>query len=96
MYGTVARMRIRPDSEQEFARIVNEIEGVKAPGQLAVYVYKMDSTPHEYYMAVLFESREAYHANARSPEQHQRFVKLMSVLEREPEWNDGEVVFAAI
>jgi hypothetical protein len=45
-------------------------------------------------MAVVFENKESYFANANSPEQHQRFLQMMSVLESEPEWHDGNVVFA--
>lgn len=94
MYGTVARMRIKPGYEAEFERIREEIGVGKAPGQLAVYAYQMDRDSREFYLAVIFESREAYHNNANSPEQHQRFMKLMQVLDGEPEWNDGEIVYA--
>lgn len=94
MYGTVARLQVKAGAETQFAQITHEIEGERAPGQVAVYVYQMDRNPREFFMAVLFESREAYFANAESPEQHQRFLKLMQVLEAEPEWHDGEVVYA--
>jgi len=94
MYGTVAHMRIKRGAEGKFQQVAQEIEGERAPGQIAVYVYQMDRDSREFYMAVIFESREAYHANAQSPEQHQRFLKLMEMLEAEPEWNDGEIIFA--
>ncbi|MCL4878376.1 MAG: hypothetical protein KJ064_17075 [Anaerolineae bacterium] len=42
MYGTVARMRIKPGYEAEFERIREEIGVGTAPGQLAVYAYQMD------------------------------------------------------
>ncbi len=94
MYGTVARMRAKAGAEQEFIRIAQEVESVPVPGVVAVYVYQMDADSREYYMVVLFESRESYVANANSPEQHQRFLQLMTALESEPEWHDGTVVFA--
>ena len=40
---------------------------------------------------VLFSSREAYVANANSPEQHQRYLDLVALLDGEPEWHDGTV-----
>ena len=43
-------------------------------------------------MAVTFEDRETYHANAQSPEQDARYRKLLDLLEGEPEWHDGEVL----
>jgi hypothetical protein len=94
MYGTVAHMRIKAGMEEQFEAISREIGVGTTPGQIAVYAYQMDRDSREFYLAVLFESREAYHANAASPEQHQRFMKLMQVLEGEPEWNDGEIIYA--
>ncbi len=94
MYGTVARMRIKPGYEQQFEEVSREVGMGTAPGQLAVYVYQMDRDSREFYLAVIFESREAYHANANSPEQHARFMKHMQVMDGEPEWNDGEIIYA--
>ena len=94
MYGTVAHMRVKAGMEDQFEAISREIGVGTAPGQIAVYVYQMDRDNREFYLAVIFESREAYHANAASPEQHQRFMKLMQVLDSEPEWNDGEIIYA--
>ncbi len=94
MYGTIARMRVKIGMEQEFLRIAQEVESVPVPGIVAVYVYQMDADSREYYMVVMFDSKESYFANANSPEQHGRFMQLMNVLESEPEWHDGTVVFA--
>jgi antibiotic biosynthesis monooxygenase (ABM) superfamily enzyme len=92
MYGTVARMRIRAGAEAQFQQITDEISAQRVPGHVGIVVYQMDSDAREFYLAIVFESREAYHANANSPEQHERFLKLMSALEAEPEWHDGEIV----
>lgn len=94
MYGTVARMYVKAGAEQDFLRITEEIEGVPMKGMVAVYVYQMDADSREYYMMVLFDSKESYFANANSREQHARFLQLMTVLEAEPEWHDGTVVYA--
>ena len=40
-----------------------------APGQIGRYVFQMDANPGELWLVGLFESKEAYWANARSPEQ---------------------------
>jgi heme-degrading monooxygenase HmoA len=94
MYGTVAHLRVKPGMEAQFEQVAREIGVGRAPGQIAVYAYRMDRDSREYYLAAVFESREAYHANAASPEQHARFMQLMQVLEAEPEWNDGEIVYS--
>lgn len=94
MYGTVAKMRVKDGAQEAFLRVTEEVEGVAVPGVVAVYVYQMEADSREYYMVVLFDSKESYFNNANSPEQHQRFLKLMTVLESEPEWHDGTVVYA--
>jgi heme-degrading monooxygenase HmoA len=65
------------------------------PGFVAQYVYHMDDNPNEFYTAVVFESREAYFANANSPEQHERFLKMMELMAAEPEWHDGQIIYPA-
>ena len=94
MYGTVAKMRVKAGAQEAFLRVTEEIEGVPISGIVAVYVYQMDADSREYYMVVMFESKESYVANANSAEQHERFMQLMTVLESEPEWHDGAVVYA--
>ena len=94
MYGTVAKMRVKAGAEAKFLQVTSIGEGVPIAGMIAVYVYQMDADSRDYYMVVLFESKESYVENANSPAQHERFMQLMSVLESEPEWHDGMVVYA--
>ena len=74
MYGTIARVKIDPAKVEELKALGRRI-GV-APGQIARYVYQMDANPGELFLVVVFESREAYWANAQSPEQNQRFQEM--------------------
>ncbi len=92
MYGTVARLRVKPGSEAKFIEVGRAMETVNIPGHVASYVYQMDTDPNEFYLAVIFTSKEAYQANAASPEQNERFTQLMETLASEPEWHDGEIV----
>ncbi|MBA3873951.1 MAG: antibiotic biosynthesis monooxygenase [Anaerolineae bacterium] len=94
MYGTIAKMRVKAGAEQAFMRVAAETESVPVAGVVAVYIYQMDADSRDFYMTVMFDSQESYVANANSPEQHNRFMQLMAVLETEPEWHDGTVVFA--
>jgi hypothetical protein len=43
-------------------------------------------------LAVVFDSKEAYEANANSPEQHQRYLEYRDLLAADPEWHDGDIV----
>ena len=94
MYGTVAHMRAKPGTEAQLQEEMRAYEQAHVPGSRAVYIYRMDADPNDYYIAVVFDSREAYLANAKSPEQNTRYERLMRLMEVEPEWHDGEIVYA--
>ncbi|MDP7579134.1 MAG: hypothetical protein QGF12_06325 [SAR202 cluster bacterium] len=44
----------------------------------------------------VFESKDAYIANANSPEQHEAFTQMMNHLSSEPIWTDGTYVIGNI
>ena len=94
MYGTVARMKVKPGMEQKLMAISQRQDMRSIPGLVAEAVYKLDANPDEYILVVAFESKAAYQANAGSPEQHKRYLELRELLAADPEWNDGEVVDA--
>lgn len=93
MYGTIARVTARPASVGAMQALAQRM-GI-APGQLARYVFQADADPGELWLVGLFESKDAYWANARSPEQHARYLELRSLLNADPEWHDGTVIDAA-
>lgn len=92
MYGTIARMQAKPGA----LKALREMESRKPKGMLATYVFQMDQNPNELWMAVVFESKEAYRANADSPKQNSEFLNLMENLIKEPEWHDGEIVLESL
>lgn len=94
MYGTVARLKVKPGMEEQLQALATDPVYQQVPGAVAQYVYKLDNSPGEYYLAVLFESKEAYWANATSPEQDARYRRMRDTLAEDPEWHDGEVVFS--
>jgi len=92
MYGTVARMHVKAGSGDQLTQIARDFEQAHVPGFIASYAYQMDANANEYLLAVVFDSKESYRANAESPEQNARFQEMLALLEREPEWHDGEIV----
>ncbi len=92
MYGTIARVKIDPTKIEEL-KAVGDSMGT-APGEVAGYVFQMDADPGELFLVAVFESREAYWANAQSPEQHERFLQLRALLLEDPEWHDGAIISA--
>lgn len=92
MYGTVARLRVKSGAEDKFVGVWRALEAFHPTGHVATHVYRMDANPNEYYMAVVFSSKETYQANADSPEMDARFQEIMATLAAGPEWHDGEIV----
>ena len=93
MYGTIAQLRVKSGMEEQFSAYTQKIQE-KDPGEVASYAYRTDADPSTFYVVAIFESKEAYVANANRPETDARYQHMRAYLEREPEWHDGEIVFA--
>ena len=93
MYGTVARMRLKPGAEEKMRELMRSYETLNIPGQRATYVYRMENDPNMFMMAVIFDDRASYVANANSPEQNARYLQMVDLLEGPPEWHDGEITY---
>ena len=94
MYGTVARLKVKPGMEQKLLTLSQRHDMRNIPGLVAEAVYRLDGKSDEYILVVAFDSKEAYRANAGSPEQNKRYLELRELLAADPEWNDGEIVDA--
>lgn len=96
MYGTIGRLHLKAGMEGQLIQVLQEqaraFESGQVAGFVASYTYRMDADPNVYYVVAVFESREAYWANAQSPEQDVRYRQWVPLLEGEPEWHDGEIV----
>ena len=92
MYGTVARMRVKPGGMEKLKDWSPERDDGDS-GAVAVYAFQMDQDANEVYTIAVFESKDAYVANAESPEQDKRYRQMLQWLEGEPEWHDGEIVY---
>jgi heme-degrading monooxygenase HmoA len=95
MFGTVAHMRTIPgghEALEEYLRNFDDPTLGRVPGSSLAYLFQLDRDPQEVIFVSVFESREAYLANARSQRQDERYRALRKVLESEPRWHDGEVL----
>jgi hypothetical protein len=95
MYGTIARLRIRNDAEPKLLEVLNAMEDRPVAGSIASYVYRLDDDPQDLMLAVLFTDRDAYVRNADDPAQDVEYRKMRELLERDPEWHDGEVIWSS-
>ena len=93
-YGTLVELHVLPGHEEALLEHFN-YEQELPEGGLAWFVMNPDEKEHWIGVGV-FESKEAYEANANRPEQHESFLKMMEHLASEPTWNDGTYVIAEI
>jgi hypothetical protein len=94
MYGTVARMTIKPGKEEAIEALHERWSQERKPearGLMVDYLLKSDRVPGEVFMLAVFDTEENYRRNAADPEQHRQYLELRALLETDPEWNDGEV-----
>jgi quinol monooxygenase YgiN len=91
MYGTVATFHVQPGKVEELERIVRE-DAAEIPGLVFDYTYQTDADPNVLMIVVGFESKDAYWANAKSPEQNTRYERFRALLTADPEWHDGEII----
>jgi quinol monooxygenase YgiN len=94
MYGTIARLRIRPGVKDEFVKTMDSFGDAVIEGWVADYYFQMDNDSDEFYLVAIFKDKTTYQANANSSEQHQRYLKFRSFLVDDPEWHDGSILSA--
>jgi antibiotic biosynthesis monooxygenase len=91
MYGTVAKIRVKAGREGDLVAHLDKYRAGLAQGFVASAFYRADDGD-AHWLAVVFESKEAYQANADSPEQDARYREFRELLDADPEWHDGEVL----
>jgi heme-degrading monooxygenase HmoA len=91
MYGTVAKMKLKPGAEEKMMDAMGGTANAQE-GHVATYVFKSDSDPNVHFVTTIFESKDAYKKFADSPDQDKRFRQMRELLAADPEWHDGEVI----
>jgi quinol monooxygenase YgiN len=93
MYGTVARMKVKPGKMDDLTKRMTNFDTNQRPkGYLGEIIYKMDNNPNEVVMAVFFQDKASYQANANDPVMNKEYEQYRALLDADPEWNDGEVI----
>lgn len=95
MFGTIFTMRPKPGQEAAVVALFDRWARERAPkvkGSLASHLYRNVGNPAELMGAVVFDSRDSYFANASDPEQDRWYRELVTLLEAEPRFMDGDVL----
>jgi heme-degrading monooxygenase HmoA len=94
MYGTIAKLSLKPGTAEEFGKVAAAQDEVTSiPGYVSSIVYHSDTNPDECWLVVAFEDKASYVKNAEDPAQHARFMELAAFFASDPEWHDGEIVY---
>lgn len=96
MYGSVARFTVKPGRVDELISVMEEFDRDRKPrikGFRGSWVYRLDADANTLMLAVGFEDKAAYMANADDPEQDKWFQRMAEHMAGEPEWNDGEIIY---
>ena len=96
MYGTIARLKVKPDRVEALQQLTASYDDLEVPGFVGTHVYRMDADDTEYYLVVLFEDRDTYRKNAEDPAQDRRYREMRELLVEDPDWHDGEVVWSSV
>jgi quinol monooxygenase YgiN len=97
MYGTIYRLRPRAGREADVVALVEEWATKRGPqvqGTRAVYLLQSERRSGDLLGVAVFESEEAFRANAASPEQDAWYRQIRDLLEEDPEWEDGAYLVA--
>lgn len=90
MYGSLARMQVRPAGWDALRWLADA--GRQPRGRGGLMVLRMDRDPSEAYALAIAESEAAYRALSEIPEMHAAYVGRRRWLESDPEWHDGTIV----
>ena len=96
MFGSIAVVRPKAGKEDQVVALFEEWWTVRTPQvvpeAIAGHVFRLVDRANEIMVPVVFETREAYEANANDPAQSYWHRRLVALLEEEPTWIDGDIV----
>lgn len=97
MYGTVARLRALPGKEQELRGVSEDWareQGPRVDGFMHEFLFRLDQGGDNYVLVAVFRDQASYRKNAEDPEQDRWYRRIRACLQADPEWQDGDVVYA--
>lgn len=92
----MARYRVKAGHADQFLAEVKRFEESPPAGWFYTTFFQATGDPNELWMSTVFESEEAYKANAESPDMDKQYRAMLEHLEGEPEWHDGHVLHEAM
>jgi quinol monooxygenase YgiN len=92
MFGTIARMKLKPGAYEKMQASMKDREAQDVKGFLFNTVYRSQTDPDEVWLVVGFEDEASYRANAEDPRTDEMAQQMQQMMAAPPEWHDGEIV----
>ena len=95
MFGTIATMKVKPGQEQALVALMDKWWTERRPkvkGAISSTMYRSVDNPSEIMMAVVFDNKENYMANANDPEQDKWYQEMAACFDGAPSWKDGDII----
>ncbi len=92
MYGTIMRGKLKKECVRDFYALGKEWDTYhrkRALGYIDSQLLWEDQEEGRICMVVHFSNKEQYFKNAKSPEQHEFYLRMRACLEDDPMWIDG-------
>lgn len=92
MYGTLGRVRVRPENRAALVETLTRHQSAGIPGFVRAYLMFPENEEDRAVLVAMFEDRDSYWRNADDPAQNERYLEYRALMEEDPEWSDGEWV----
>jgi hypothetical protein len=91
MFGSIAKLKLKPGSLDKMLAMVQSLPPVK--GRVFNAVFRSQTDPDEVWSVVGFEDEASYRSNSDDPETEARSKVMREMMAAPPEWHDGEIVW---
>ena len=95
MFGTMARIKVKPGQEQALRDMQTRWWRERKPkikGPVTGYMCKpVGGPPDELLLFVVFDTKENYFATANDPEQNTWYQEFRSYMTADPVWTDVDI-----
>ena len=92
MFGTVAKMTLKPGSMEKMRSLREQQQARGVKGFRFSAVFQSKSDPNETWLVVGFDDEASYRANAEDPETNKMAEQMRVLMAAPSEWHDGEIV----
>lgn len=93
MFGSIAKLKLKPGSQQKMLDLVKGLEGRPVKGRVFNAVFQSYTDPDEVWSVVGFEDEATFRSYANHPHTAAMTSEWQQLLAVQPEWHGGQIVW---